>query len=88
MTDKNGHFKLSGVGILILSNIKEPIIGVFKAGYMQPYLTYWSQFKKHDNPDIDVEGKKLVFRLRQMTFEQRRKRHVEIRGPGTLEKID
>jgi hypothetical protein len=87
LTDKNGNFKLDGVGLLLFSNIDKPTIGLFKAGYEQPYSTYWNDFKdKKYHPDIDVDDSKLVFKLRQMTFEQRLKRYVEIKGPGTLEK--
>lgn len=87
LTDKNGNFKLNGVGFLFFSDIEKPSIGLFKAGYEQPHSTYWSDFKnKKHHPDVDVEGSKIVLKLRRMTFEQRRKRIIEIRGPGTFEK--
>lgn len=87
LTDKNGNFKLNGVGLLFFSNIDKPSIGLFKAGYEQPHSNFWSGFKnKKYHPEVDVEGNNLVFKLRKLTFEQRRKRIVEILGPGTLEK--
>jgi hypothetical protein len=87
LSDKNGNFKLNGVGLLIFSNIDEPFIGLFKAGYEQPSSSEWNVFKnKRYYPEVDIEGNKLVFKLKPMTFDQRRKRQVEIRGPGTMEK--
>ena len=87
LSDKDGNFKLTGVGLLLFSNIDKPHIGLFKAGYEQPHSNYWDGYNnKEFYPDIDVKGNKLVFKLRKMTFEQRLKRSVEIRGPGTLEK--
>lgn len=87
LSDKNGNFNLNGVGLLFFSNIDKPFIGLFKAGYEQPSSSSWSEFKnKRYHPEVDIEGNKLVFKLKHMTFEQRRNRHVEIRGPGTLAK--
>ncbi len=87
LSDKQGQFKLRGVGLLLLSNIDPPSIGLFKAGYEQPKSSLWKDFRhKQYHPEVEIKGNQLVFKLKRMTFEERRKRYVETLGPGTLSK--
>jgi hypothetical protein len=71
LTDKEGKFKLKGVGLLILSNIEEPMVNVFKAGYTQKE-GYWSTLKRN----VEWDSDKATIKLRRMTLEERRKRIV------------
>jgi hypothetical protein len=50
LTDKNGNFKISGVGILIFSNIEEMDFCALKAGYSQVGYCYgpWSSLKQYE----------------------------------------
>lgn len=81
LTDKDGNFKLQGVGLQLLSNIEEAHIILLKAGYTQE-SDYWSSFTDKDfsgkryYPNIDMDGDKLIFKLRWMSLEERRKRIV------------
>jgi hypothetical protein len=76
LTDKNGNFSIKGAGLLIISNIEEMEVNVFKAGYTQRH-GYWSGFKDMDYvKDIEWEGDKAVFKLRRMTLAERKQRHA------------
>jgi hypothetical protein len=83
LTDKNGEFKIDGVGLLIFSNMMEMEVYVFKAGYTQK-SNYWSGLKNKTsyNRNIEVEGDNLVFMLRRMSLEERKKRSVDT--PSTV----
>lgn len=92
LTDKKGNFKIKGVGLLFLSNIEEPIINIFKAGYTQEN-SYWSGFtlttskgvKYH--PEIESDNGSLIFKLRRMTLEERKSRHPDMSGGVPTKKM-
>jgi hypothetical protein len=75
LTDKGGKFKIEGVGLLILSNMEEMEVNVFKAGYTQ-WQAYWSSPKrsKYSAESVEWEGDKAIFKLRRMTMEERKER--------------
>lgn len=82
LTDKGGNFNIKGAGLLILSNIEEMEVNVFKAGYTQEH-GYWSGLKDPNYvKDIEWEGDKAVFKLRRMTLAERKKRLVYFPGSG------
>ncbi|TSK05052.1 MAG: hypothetical protein FPO08_16200 [Geobacter sp.] len=83
LTDKNGNFKIEGVGLLIFSNMEEMEVNVFKAGYEQ-WQSYWSSPKrsKISAQYVEWEGNKAIFKLRRMTFEERKNRVVS--SPSTV----
>lgn len=71
LTDKEGKFKIEGVGLLIMSNMEEMYVYVLKAGYPQIYGT-WEGFKNNRTNVEWVEGKPIL-KLKRMTLEERRK---------------
>jgi len=79
LSDKSGEFKIKGQGLRIMSCIDEMDITVFKAGYTQQIPTPWSDLK---NPlhgeDIEREAGRIIFKLRRMTLEDRRKRVITL----------
>lgn len=74
LTDKDGKFKIEGVGILIFSNMEEMYVYVLKAGYSQIYGT-WEGLKSYDK-DVEWEGNKPIIKLRRMTLEERKERVI------------
>jgi hypothetical protein len=79
LTDKNGNFKIEGMGLLILSNMEEMEVWVFKAGYEQ-WHNYWSSPKrdKAAAPHVEWEGNRAIIILRRMTMEERKNRGVSL----------
>lgn len=76
LTDKNGNFKIDGVGLLIFSNMMEMEVLILKAGYTQEH-GYWNRLKNPDyEDDIEWEDGKATFKLRRMTLEERRERVI------------
>jgi hypothetical protein len=76
LTDKDGKFKINGVGLLIFSNMQEMQIFVLKAGYNQIRGCLWQSLKGY-NKDVEWEGSKPIIKLRKMTLEERRKRIMD-----------
>lgn len=80
LTDKGGNFSIKGAGLLMLSNIEEMEVNVFKAGYTQEH-GYWTGLKDQNYvKDIEWEGDKAVFKLRRMTLAERKQRSVYFPG--------
>lgn len=81
LTDKEGRFKIEGVGLLIMSNMEEMEINAFKAGYTQVH-SYWTGLKIDSAAVqfVEWEGKKVVIKLQRMTMEERIKRSVYFPG--------
>lgn len=69
LTDKDGSFKIEGLGLLILSNMEEMDINVFKAGYTQRYGSW--EGLKYIRSDVEWEGNKAIIMLRRMSLEER-----------------
>jgi len=75
LTDKNGEFKISGRGLLVMSNIEPMTVTILKAGYSQISSYIWNL---SISPDVERQGGKAVFKLRRMTLEERKQRLIEM----------
>jgi hypothetical protein len=75
LTDKYGEFSIQGLGMLLLSNIEEIDITIFKAGYKQIPPTTWSGLSDYEN-EVSWQGKKPTIRLKKLSIEDRRKRII------------
>jgi hypothetical protein len=79
LTDKHGDFKIPGKGLLVLSEVEQMGLTIFKTGYEQRQEnSVWSGLKKAKWPNgqITWEGNKGIFKLRRLTYEERRERSV------------
>jgi hypothetical protein len=72
VTDKNGEFKVKGIGLLVLNNIPEPDIKVFKAGYEYSGL-FWIPGEVPLYSKIKWEGRKVIIPLKKLSMEERKK---------------
>ncbi len=72
VTDKNGEFKIRGLGLLVISNIPAPGTTVFKAGYEYSGL-FWIPGEVPFGSRITWEGKKATIPLKKLTIEERMK---------------
>lgn len=90
LTDKNGEFKIPGQGLLVLSNIDDMSLTIFKAGYKQWRPNNWSglrDWKSDDSLTWDESGVG-TFKMRKMTLEERRQRGVTMPfGPSKSQKL-
>lgn len=73
-TDKNGEFKIPGKGLLVLSEIEEMTLIIFKAGYKQWPPNIWSGLKegKWPNDEVVWNDNKGTFKLLRRSLEERR----------------
>ena len=76
VTDKNGEFKIKGLGLLVFSNVLPMDVMIFKAGY--EYLdSSWESLKRSkyliEKKKIKWEGDKAIIPLRKLAREERRK---------------
>ncbi|MEW6108582.1 MAG: hypothetical protein AB1632_05330 [Nitrospirota bacterium] len=76
VTDKNGEFKIKGLGLLVISNVIPMDVLIFKAGY--EYLgTPWESLKKSkyliQKKNIKWEGDRVIIPLKKVTMEERKK---------------
>lgn len=74
LTDKNGAFKIPGKGLLVLSEIEDMTLIIFKAGYKQWTPNSWSGLResKWGNEEVVWNGNKGTFKLKRLTMEARR----------------
>lgn len=90
LTDKNGEFKIPGKGLLVLSEIEDMTLIIFKAGYKQWKPNLWSGLKegKWRNEEVVWNGNKGTFKLFKLTLEERRQRGVTMPfGPSKSQKL-
>jgi len=78
LTDKNGEFRLPGKGLLLLTNIEEIDLTIFKAGYEQLIPRTWESIRISKRGNIVWEGNKPTFRLKHLSMEARQKRLVDM----------
>ena len=76
VTDKNGDFKIKGLGLLVLCNVVPMDVLIFKAGY--EYLgSPWESLKKSkyliEKKNIKWEGERAIIPLKKLTMEERKK---------------
>lgn len=76
VSDKNGDFRIKGMGFKILSNITPMDVLIFKAGY-EFESGSWSSLKKYAKR-IKWDGNRAIIPLRKLTMEERRKRRPPI----------
>ncbi len=77
VTDKNGDFKIKGLGLVIMSNISPLDVLIFKAGYEQLINGPWASLKMDLllRKIIKWEGIKAIIPLRKLSMDERRKLH-------------
>jgi len=79
VTDKNGDFRIEGMGLKILSNVTPMDVLIFKAGY-EYFESPWESLKKSKyliaKKKIKWEGSKAIIPLRKLTIEERRKQSI------------
>jgi hypothetical protein len=75
-TDKNGDFKIPGMGFKILSNVTPMDVLIFKAGYEHIGLHPWASLKEDLilRKKIKWEGKKAIIPIKKLTLEERKKK--------------
>ena len=75
VTDKNGEFRIQGLGLKILSNVGPMDVLIFKAGYEYIGMGPWESFKEDEilRKRIRWEGERLIVPLKKLTMEERRK---------------
>jgi len=79
LSDKNGEFKIPGKGVLLLSEIDEMGITVFKAGYEQVGPRTWAGLRRGAMRETVIwNGNYVTFRLARLSMEQRRQRGVSM----------
>lgn len=79
VTDKNGEFKIQGLGLLVFSDVLPMDVLIFKAGY--EYLdSPWESLKKSkyliEKKKIRWEGNRATVPLRKLTMEERRSQGI------------
>jgi hypothetical protein len=78
LTDNNGEFKIPGLGMMLLSNIEEMNITIFKAGYEQLGPRTWHSLRLSKKGYIQWEGNKPMIRLKALSMEERWKRGIDM----------
>lgn len=69
VTDKNGEFKIDGLGLLVMSNVIPMDVLIFKAGYTYYGMMTWKELKGL----YKTEDDKAIIRLKKLTMEERKK---------------
>jgi hypothetical protein len=79
VTDKDGEFSISGMGLKVVSNLDVMNVTIFKAGYEQIDVGPWSSLKNDLllRKKIKWEGNKAIIPLRKLTLAERKKRHAD-----------
>lgn len=73
VTDKNGDFRIKGLGLKILSNIEPMDALIFKAGYEYDSGS-WRSFKEGTiSKKYKWDGNKVIIPLKKLTMEERKK---------------
>lgn len=72
ITDKNGEFKIKGLGLLVMSNILPMDVLIFKAGYTHYGLMTWRELKGL----YKTQENRAMIRLKKLTMEARKKRLI------------
>ena len=82
VTDKNGEFKIQGLGLKIFSLVAPMDFVIFKAGYENIGYAPWESLKvdKFAKEKIKWEGKKAIFPIKKWSLEERRNRWRNIFG--------
>jgi len=74
VTDKDGEFRIKGLGLLVASNVIPMNVIIFKAGYEYESGS-WSSLKEGlFTENITWDGAKAIIALKKLTLEERKKR--------------
>ena len=78
VTDKNGEFRIKGLGLLVMSNIIPMDFQIFKSGYEYLGLWPWESLKKDIllRKIIKWEGNRAIIPLKKLTMGERKKRSI------------
>lgn len=78
VTDKNGEFSISGMGLRVISNLEPMNVLIFKAGYEHIGMGPWDSLKEDIllKKKIKWNGNKAIIPLRKLTMEERGKRLI------------
>jgi hypothetical protein len=74
VTDKNGDFNITGLGLLVLSNVAPMNVFIFKAGYEYIGEGPWEALKWDGgllDKKVKWEGDRAIIPLRRLTIEER-----------------
>jgi hypothetical protein len=71
VTDKNGEFKIEGLGLQVISNVLPINVLIFKSGY-EYESGFWTALKKYAKK-VKWEGNKAIIPLKKLTMEERKK---------------
>lgn len=77
LTDKNGEFEISGVGLRVMSNVEPMNVLIFKAGYQHIGIGSWESFKEDGGllrKKIEWDGDRAIIPLRKWTLKERLER--------------
>jgi len=78
-TDSNGEFKIPGKGLLLLSEIDELLITIFKAGYEEIGPGTWGGLRALSmRKTVIWNGNFVTLKLAKLNMEQRRQRGVSM----------
>lgn len=76
VTDKNGEFKIKGLGLLVISNVIPMDVLIFKAGYEHIGMGPWEALKWDGGlleKKVRWEDNRAIIPLKKLTIEERRK---------------
>lgn len=80
VSDKTGAFEIKGLGTQMFSFVGSMNVLIFKAGYSQIGMGMWISHR-HDGGlmihKAKVEGDRVIFPVKKLTMEERRKRHCD-----------
>jgi len=86
VTNKNGDFKVKGLGLQIFSTVSEMHVLIFKAGYEYVGPGLWESLKLDGGlmkKKVAWEGEKAIIPLRKLTMEERNKSETFPSSPPT-----
>jgi hypothetical protein len=91
VTDKNGEFRIEGMGLEILKNVTSMDVLIFKTGYEHLGYGPWESLKisKYliEKRKIKWEGKKAIIPLNKLTMEERKKKGPPSRPSIPIKKM-
>jgi hypothetical protein len=82
VTDKNGEFEISGLGLKVMSFVAPMRIVIFKAGYENIGYVMWKSFKTDEilKERIKWKGDRAIISIKKWTLEERWNRWRNIFG--------
>jgi hypothetical protein len=89
VTDRNGDFKISGMGIEVFSNVEPMNFLIFKAGYEYLGMGPWKGLKVgyRLSKIVKWEGKRAIIPIRKLSLEESRKQGTPSRPNIPIEEM-